>query len=67
MIRFRDTVEKEDTPELLSSTGFQDIKPTGTMSCEKTVSFLEALFSVNWDSQNWHSIDEENLLTEIYG
>lgn len=41
MIRFHDTVEKKDNSELLSSTAFQDIKPTGSMSNEEALSFLE--------------------------
>ena len=44
MIRFQDTVEKKDTSELLSSATFQDIRPTGSMSTEDAVLFLDGLF-----------------------
>ena len=67
MIRFQDTVEKKDDPELLSSTGFQDIKPTGSMSTEEAVSFLDGLFSIELDSQDMYSVEDESLLAEIFG
>lgn len=67
MIRFQDTVEKKDDSELLSSTGFQDIKPTGSMSTEEAVSFLDGLFSVDPDSQDMYSVEDESLLAKIFG
>ena len=67
MIRFHDTAEKKDNTELLSSSAFQDIKPTGTMSSEEAMSFLDGLFSVDAESQDVYSIDEESLLAEIFG
>ena len=67
MIRFQDTVEKKDDCELLSSTGFQDIKPTGSMSTEEAVSFLDGLFSVDPDSQDMYSVEDESLLAKIFG
>lgn len=67
MIRFHDTAEKKDNSELLSSTAFQDIKPTGSMSNEEAISFLDGLFSVDPESQDLYSIDEESLLSEIFG
>ena len=67
MIRFQDAVEKKDDSELLSSTNFQDIKPTGSMSMEEAVSFLDGLFSLDAESQDLYSIDEESLLAEIFG
>lgn len=65
MIRFQDTVEKKDDSELLSSTGFLEIKPKGSLSNEDAVSFIDGLFSVDPDSQDLH--DEESLLAEIFG
>lgn len=67
MIRFQDTVEKKDTSELLSSATFQDIRPTGSMSTEDAVLFLDGLFSIDPESQDMYSIDEESLLAEIFG
>ena len=67
MIRFQDTVEKKDNSELLSSTAFQDINPTGSMSNEEALSFLDGLFSVDPENQDLYSIDEESLLAEIFG
>lgn len=67
MIRFQDTAEKKDNSELLSSTAFQDIKPTGVMSNDEAISFLDGLFSVDPESQDVYSIDEESLLAEIFG
>ena len=67
MIRFQDTVEKKDDSELLSSTGFQDIKPTGSMSTEEAVSVLDGLFSVDPDSQDMYSVEDESLLAKIFG
>lgn len=67
MIRFHDTAEKKDNSELLSSSAFQDIKPSGTMSSEEAISFLDGLFSVDPESQDTYSIDEESLLAEIFG
>ena len=67
MIRFHDTAEKKDDSELLSPSAFQDIKPSGTMSSEKAISFLNGLFSVDPESQDTYSIDEESLLAEIFG
>lgn len=65
MIRFQDTVEKKDDSELLSSTGFLEIKPNGSLSNEEVLSFVDSLFSVDADSQDLH--DEESLLAEIFG
>lgn len=65
MIRFQDTVEKKDDSELLSSTGFLEIKPNGSLSNEEALSFIDGLFSVDPDSQDFH--DEESLLAEIFG
>ena len=65
MIRFQDTVEKKDDSELLSSTGFLEIKPNGSLSNEDALSFIDGLFSVDADSQDLH--DEESLLAEIFG
>lgn len=65
MIRFQDTVEKKDDSELLSSTGFLEIKPNGSLSNEEALSFIDGLFSVDPDSQDLH--DEESLLAEIFG
>ena len=48
-------------------SAFQDIKPSGTMSCEEAISFLDGLFSVDPESQDTYSIDEESLLAEIFG
>lgn len=67
MIRFHDTAEKKDNTELLSPSAFQDIKPTGTMSSEEAISFLDGLFSVDPESQDAYSVDEESLLAEIFG
>ena len=67
MIRFHDTAEKKDNSELLSSSAFQDIKPSGTMSSEEAIAFLDGLFSVDQESQDTYSIDEESLLAEIFG
>lgn len=67
MIRFQDTVEKKDDSELLSSTGFQDIKPSGSMSTEEAMSFLDGLFSIDSDSQDMYSVEDESLLAEIFG
>lgn len=67
MIRFHDTAEKKDNSELLSPSAFQDIKPSGTMSSEEAVSFLDGLFLVDPESQDTYSIDEESLLAEIFG
>lgn len=67
MIRFHDTAEKKDDSELLSPSAFQDIKPSGTMSSEEAISFLDGLFSINLESQDTYSIDEESLLAEIFG
>lgn len=67
MIRFQDTVEKKDDSELLSSTGFQDIKPSSSMSAEEALSFLDSLFSVDPDSQDMCSVEDESLLAEIFG
>lgn len=67
MIRFHDTAEKKDDSELLSPSAFQDIKPSGTMSSEEAISFLDGLFSVDPESQDTYSIDEESLLAEIFG
>ena len=67
MIRFQDTVEKKDNSELLSSTAFQDIKPASSMSTDDAVSFLDGLFSIDPESQDIYSIDEESLLAEIFG
>lgn len=67
MIRFHDTAEKKDDSELLSPSAFQDIKPSGTMSGEEAISFLDGLFSVDPDSQDTYSIDEESLLAEVFG
>lgn len=67
MIRFHDTVEKKNNSELLSSTAFQDIKPTGSMSNEEALSFLDGLFSVDSESQDTSSIDEGSLPAEIFG
>ena len=67
MIRFHDTAEKKDNSELLSPSAYQDIKPAGTMSSEEAISFLDGLFSVNPESQDTYSIDEESLLAEIFG
>ena len=67
MIRFHDTAEKKDDSELLSPSAFQDIKPSGTMSSEEAISFLDGLFSVEPESQDTYSIDEESLLAEIFG
>ena len=65
MIRFQDTVEKKDTSELLSSAAFQDIKPTGSMTTQDAVSFLDELFSIDSESQDMYSIDEESLLLSL--
>lgn len=67
MIRFQDTVEKKDNSELLSSTAFQDIKPASSMSAEDAASFLDGLFSIDPESQDIYSIDDESLLAEIFG
>lgn len=67
MIRFHDTAEKKDNTELLSSTAFQDIKPAGSMSKEEAISFLDGLFSIDPESQDVYSIDEESILAEIFG
>lgn len=67
MIRFHDTAEKKDNSELLSPSAFQDVKPSGTMSSEEAISFLDALFSAKPESQDTYSIDEESLLAEIFG
>lgn len=65
MIRFQDTVEKKDDFELLSSTGFLEIKPNGSLSNEEALSFIDGLFSGDPDSQDLH--DEESLLAEVFG
>lgn len=67
MIRFHDTAEKKDDSELLSPSAFQDIKPSGTMSSEEAISFLDGLFSVDPENQDTYSVDEESLLAEIFG
>lgn len=67
MIRFHDIAEKKDNSELLSATAFQDIKPTGAMTNDEAISFLDGLFSVDPESQDVYSIDEESLLSEIFG
>lgn len=67
MIRFHDTAEKKDDSELLSPSAFQDIKPSGTMSSEEAISFLDGLFSVDPENQDTYSINVESLLAEIFG
>lgn len=67
MIRFQETSERKNCSELPSSTGFQDIKPTGSLSNEEALSFLTGLFSVDPEIRDMHAADEENLLTEIFG
>lgn len=59
MIRFQETAEKKDNSEPLSSIGFQDIKPTGTLSNEEAMSFLSGLFSIDPETLDMFTIDEE--------
>ena len=37
------------------------------MSSEEAIAFLDGLFSVDQESQDTYSIDEESLLAEIFG
>ena len=67
MIRFQDTAEKKDAPELLSAAGYLDIKPTSSLSIEGAKSFVVGLFSADSKSYDMYEIDEDSLFTKIFG
>lgn len=67
MLRFQDTAEKKDASELPSSAEHQDIRPHEHLPKADALKFWDDKFAVIPETHDMYSIDEESLLTEIFG
>lgn len=67
MIRFQDMAEKKDSHDLLSSAEYKGIKPCEHMSKADALKFWDDKFAAIPETHDMYSIDEESLLTEIFG
>lgn len=66
MIHFQDTDTKNDTPELLRYTEYQNIKPSAPLSKEQAIRFWDNRFADTFQEEDRESC-EEDIWGEIFG
>jgi hypothetical protein len=67
MVNFRDSAGINDTNEPPSPLEYHDIKTADSITKEQAFDFLDNIFADFADGQEVNNIDEDTLITEIFG